>query len=1781
MIAELGRGAETVVYHARRGSEDFAVKLFTGVSADPARALASVRREAAVMGCVGHPLLPRIFEVGQVEAGPYLVLEYIDGCPLSQRLGATRLDEAQALQLAIDIVGPLAAAHRVGLVHRDVKPDNVIVGTGGAARLIDFGLVARGGARNDRVAGTLLYSAPEQTGMLKRPVDGRSDLYALGVLLFESVTGQTPYTSRDAGELIRLHATAPIPDPRSLRPELSPTFAAIVRRLMAKDPDDRYQSGDSLLADLQRLHAEPGAEFEVGTRAGEPQRIGPNVLVGRADEVTDLALRWLKARDGAGGAVLVEGLAGVGKSRLVREVTTAVASDGDLVMYAKCVPDDPVPLAPLRAAVERLMRSIEKLPPDERDLAIGRLRRAAGQGGPLLRALSPMLASLVQAPELGQRDRHEQFTSAVAAFLLDLAEEWQGALLHIDDVQWLDSASRRVLQQMATRLPQVPMLVVGTARDDVDNLPALARFGADMAGTLDTTIPLGPLDSDEIADLISLHLGGVDVPPSVTDDLVVRIGGNPFTVIEYVRAIVDAGLITPAWGGWRLDLAALDQLELSGDALNLVIQRIGGLGVESRRLLAAGAAMGRRFRVDLVARVSGVNSRQARHALAEAEARLLVTSSREERYAFLHDRIREALLAELPAGALRQLHQRIAEVLEAVDTADPRRVYATARHYALGEFDRTPERVYASGFAAGRLALEDHAPAAALEFLEVAADGAEIAGLVPDADFHRARGLSCARTGRFAEAIEHLDRALRDEKDELRRADVLAEIARVHTNSWDPGRALDAVSRGLAQLGRPLPSNRVALAVTSLGWFFAGLAVGLTRIGFGRARRRCRERYRLQAFFYDIAGTAAALRMDLKMRAIMSFRALYVINRLGHGVAYARHLAGFGLVANYARRHRLARLIFDRTAAIAADTGDPVVIAHVEWKRGAGSSIGAADDGQLWERAIDTHERWLELGEFLTGVSGACVRLVQRGRTLDAQAWYARGKTRLGAGALAEGAGFAAAAAIIPAQLGRPDEATAAIEALRRFLTLNPGNMTQLVNLFAARILALVERGELGEPFEQVIVEFEELGLRPASLLSEQRTFYIYETLGRLAQCHEASREQRARYRVAAERAAKRLGRAANNRTLRAYHLVARADLTLLAGRPEAALRDLALADTEVICLHAPLIAYEMLRVRARALRALGEPVQAAQQARYALMIAIEQQWALRARWVRTEFGIADYAVGTTTGGSVATTGAGSSSGGARSGASHGAGSSAGDDPPRTGSSGYAADSRGSADALSRRRLAALQQVSLASATVLDPRELARVALYETVRILGAERAFLFLLDADRDHLVPQVGVDGDGNDIEELTAYSTTLVERVRVTGEPVVVTGSEEGVALGSRSAQTHGLRSIMVAPLLFDARLLGVVYLDSRVAKGMFTTDDVDILTAITNHVATSLETARAAQLAVAVEAAQRQRDVAEMLREAMADQSATLDPDEVMRRLLRALSRTLGGNAAALLTRDDGDSFVVTASHGGAAGIGTVLDSARAWSVLSNLSGTLVETVPDGQPQPFGDVLGPSRSWLGIPVAERGEPLGVLLVAGNHELTQDGAVELAAALAGQGMTAFENARLFSEVRRLATIDGLTGLYTRNHFFAEADRQLRVARRYQRPVAAIMLDIDHFKRINDTYGHPVGDEVIRVVAERLREAARDSDVVGRYGGEEFAVLTPETGGPAARLAERLREVVGREPVPTDAGPLPVTISVGIAHLDSGGEQLRELLARADAALYEAKQNGRNRVAVARPAA
>ena len=169
------------------------------------------------------------------------------------------------------------------------------------------------------------------------------------------------------------------------------------------------------------------------------------------------------------------------------------------------------------------------------------------------------------------------------------------------------------------------------------------------------------------------------------------------------------------------------------------------------------------------------------------------------------------------------------------------------------------------------------------------------------------------------------------------------------------------------------------------------------------------------------------------------------------------------------------------------------------------------------------------------------------------------------------------------------------------------------------------------------------------------------------------------------------------------------------------------------------------------------------------------------------------------------------------------------------------------------------------------------------------------------------------------------------------------------------------------------------------------------------------------------------------------------------------------------------------------------------------------------------------------------------------------------------------LIVQLHDQATTDNLTGLHNRGYFLAQAEQVYARAQTNNDPVSALMLDIDYFKRVNDNYGHAVGDEVLRVVADRCRASLRDADIIGRIGGEEIAIILPQVAKPESLVvAERIWRTLADAPVVTEIGPLAITISVGVTTSTEHTHTLADLLHHADIALYNAKDNGRNQVSM-----
>lgn len=216
---------------------------------------------------------------------------------------------------------------------------------------------------------------------------------------------------------------------------------------------------------------------------------------------------------------------------------------------------------------------------------------------------------------------------------------------------------------------------------------------------------------------------------------------------------------------------------------------------------------------------------------------------------------------------------------------------------------------------------------------------------------------------------------------------------------------------------------------------------------------------------------------------------------------------------------------------------------------------------------------------------------------------------------------------------------------------------------------------------------------------------------------------------------------------------------------------------------------------------------------------------------------------------------------------------------------------------------------------------------------------------------------------------------------------------------------------------------------------------------------------------------------------------------------------------------------------------------------------------------------------FPMMAGGAAIGALGFTKTAPLTDSQRGILAAASALLAVS-IKNAQLFRETREHSLRDGLTGWFNRMHGLEMADTELRRARRSQTPISMIMLDIDHFKAVNDQHGHLCGDAVLAAVGRRLKDVLRGSDVKCRYGGEEFLVVLPETPLEGAqRVAEILRKEIADAAVPWNGEALKISASFGVTAAQPGEVDTPAVIARADAALYRAKSDGRNCVRVADP--
>ncbi|HLF40153.1 MAG TPA: AAA family ATPase, partial [Acidimicrobiia bacterium] len=542
----------------------------------------------------------------------YLVQPLLEGATLREHLDSGRLSLDATLRIAGDLLAALQMAHDRGVLHRDVKPANVIVRGGDAiesevvgADLIDFGLARS--ARLDvsvreELVGTARYLAPEAAGLVESGIDERSDLYSLGVVLFECLAGEPPFAGDTVGEVLRHHLNTPAPSLRGLGVAVPRAVDGMIQRLLGKDPEARYQSAAAAWADVAEISAALAAGVaEPAVTPGLHDRrhvLTEPSFVGRTDELTQLTGLLERAARGEGHLVLIEAESGGGKTRLLDEVALHAARHDFWVLRGQGV--DHAASRPFQV-LDGVVKGI--VDGDLDASAVDGLRRRLGDWADAVTAALPGLAGTVGSedrPALGPEAYGEtRSVDALAALFDALGEAGRPALLILDDCQWADGLMISLMARWQARRAGVGgghVLVVAAFRSE--EVPAGHPLRA-----VDPAVILAPFGPGDIKALCTSMAG--PVPPEAVAAIVRLAEGSPFMAAAVLRGMVESGALQNGPDGWEVDPESLRVAQTSRRAALFLARRFELLGPGALTLLSVGAVLGKEFDLDLAVALTG------------------------------------------------------------------------------------------------------------------------------------------------------------------------------------------------------------------------------------------------------------------------------------------------------------------------------------------------------------------------------------------------------------------------------------------------------------------------------------------------------------------------------------------------------------------------------------------------------------------------------------------------------------------------------------------------------------------------------------------------------------------------------------------------------------------------------------------------------------------------------------------------------------------------------------------------------------------------------------------------------------------------------------------------------------------------------------------------------------------------------------------------------------------------------------------------------------------------
>lgn len=846
LLEIIAEEAQAVIYKARpkKDPDTFCtLKLWKTMSFSEYQQ-AQFRQKIEHLRVLNDPLVITPLSLGVKDGACFITQAYFDGVPLNRLTeDHTRLSLNDFFTIACRVTKALDTVHEAGIIHGGIKPNNILVNHSTLdVRLIDF--ISAINVRDVShfiyhhafVRETLAYTSPEQTGRINHRVVFSSDLYSLGVVFYELLTGQLPFSSDDPLEMIHAHLAREAPKAHVVNPNIPVALSNIIAKLLLKQPEKRYQTGSGLFADLVRCRDEFSAigtirEFPLEKSVHTQSVTFISKMVGRDHEAEIILDEYEHVAKGSFRSLLISGLSGIGKTRLIQELQKPIVrhrgyfTSGKFDVYQKNIP-----YSSLIQALRNLMRTFLTESDERVALWKKRILKAVGKNGKVLTDVIPELEVLI-GPQPGVKalppvESLNRFHDTFDHFLTCLASEENPLTLFIDDLQWCDVASFDFLANILANHKDHPYLfLLGAYRhNEVDSshpLSTLIRNAGEGNWPL-MQIRLEPLKPQHCHEMVSYILDSPRTQTKALADFISTLSeGNPLFVSESLSYLHNEDLLyLDEDRQWRWDINKISRSQMPTTVVALFSAKIQRLDADLIELLKYCACMGNTFSPDEIAAIRDRSLFGTFETLKPALRQGLLMESKNQ-LQFIHDRVQEAVLSSIPAERRREIHSEVgAHLLAAVPaSADIEKLdnlFTIVSHFNLGrqeEFDaHAAYQLSDLNYHAGNKALDSLATEAANEYFNLSRKV-----LPPDCwqAGHYERTFSIfkksAKTelmcGNYANSEKLLTQLLDHANTDLDKAECLAEQTTSLSSIGNFIKAIETANRGLAYFGKAIPDD--------------------------------------------------------------------------------------------------------------------------------------------------------------------------------------------------------------------------------------------------------------------------------------------------------------------------------------------------------------------------------------------------------------------------------------------------------------------------------------------------------------------------------------------------------------------------------------------------------------------------------------------------------------------------------------------------------------------------------------------------------------------------------------------------------------------------------------------------------------------------------------------------------------------------------------------------------------------------------------------------------------